>query len=339
MPAGLSVFTGLSGARDKTRIAGFQRLQRAENLRHGDPARRRWRHAADLPAFVVGAQRRAFLGLVALQIIQRQAAGVGVALHLGDDLFGDRAFVQRVRAFVGDAFEHGGQRRVLQARADGFDAAIGVEEVRGHVRRLADDRIGRQQRVQARRNRKALLGQFDRRFEQLGPWQATVLFMRHFQRAQHARCPDRAPADLRLRERHRFAVGLQEQLLGGAGRCGFATVIRAHLFAVPQHDHRAATDPGRLRLNQGQHRLHRNRRINRRTALTQHLAPGLGGQRIGSGGHVFAGVTGLQIGAVTGSGFRCQRQGRGGRGVARGEGQGADDQRQGRQAKAAQGQG
>ncbi len=162
-----------------------------------------------------------------------------------------------------------------------------------------------------------------------------MLFVCHFQRTQHARSTHRAPADLRLRERHRFAVGLQEQLLGGTRRGGFASVVGAHLFAVPQHDHRTATDPGGLRLDQGQHRLHGNRRINRRTTLAQHLATGLGGQRIGGSGHVFTGLAGLQVGAVTGSGFRRQRQGRGGRGVARGEGQGADDQRQGRQAKAA----
>ncbi len=113
MPAGLLVLTGLSGARAKTRVAGFQRLQGAENLRHGDPARRRWRHAADLPAFVVGAQRPALLGLVALEIVQRQAAGVGVALNLGDDLFRDRAFVQRVGTFLGDALEHCGECRVF----------------------------------------------------------------------------------------------------------------------------------------------------------------------------------------------------------------------------------
>ncbi|VVN33876.1 hypothetical protein PS624_04991 [Pseudomonas fluorescens] len=166
-----------------------------------------------------------------------------------------------------------------------------------------------------------------------------MLVMGHHQCTQQPRCTDRATADLCLRERHRLAIGAQEQLLGGASRCGFATVVGAHLFTVPQHDHRAAADPGRLRLNQRQHRLHRNRRINRRTALTQHLATGLSSQRIGSRCHVFAGVAGLQIGAETGRGFRCHRQGRGGRGVAGGEGPGADDQRPGWQAQAAQGQG
>ncbi len=193
--------------------------------------------------------------------------------------------------------------------------------------------------MQARGNRKALLGQFDRWLKQLRPRQATVLSMRQLQRPQYPGRTDRAPADLRLRKGHRFTVSLQEQLLGGPGRRRFAAVIGAHLLAIPQHNHRPATDPGRLRLNQRQHRLHRNRRINRRTTLTQHLPPGFGREWIGSSGHVFIGMTGLQISAVTGSGFRCQRQRRRGRGVACGEGQSADKQCQGWQVKALQGLG
>ncbi|MNF54260.1 hypothetical protein D3C84_356860 [compost metagenome] len=115
-------------------VAGLQGLQGAEDLRHGNPARGRRRHAAHLPALVVGAQRRAFLGAVALEVIERQAAGVGVALNPGHDFLGHRTLIQRVRAFCGDAREHLGQRRVFQQGADGFRAAIGIEKVRGHIR-------------------------------------------------------------------------------------------------------------------------------------------------------------------------------------------------------------
>ncbi|MND86523.1 hypothetical protein D3C80_784940 [compost metagenome] len=230
-------------------IAGLQGLQRAEDLRHGDPARRRWRHAADLPALVVGAQRRALLGLVVGEIGQGQAAGVGVALDLGGDFLGDRAFVQGIRAFMGDAFEHGGQCRVLQVCADGFWAAIGIAKVSHHFRGARHGRIRGDQPVQAWRNGEALFGELDGRFKQLRPGQASVFLMGQFQGAQHAGCAHRTTANLRLGEPHRLSVGLQEKLFGGAGRGGFTSVVGAHGLAIPEDDQCAAADARRLWLD------------------------------------------------------------------------------------------
>ena len=77
----------------QARVAGFQRLQCPKDLRHGYPARgRRW-HAADLPLFVVGAQRCALLGGVALEVGLGQAAGIAMALYLACDFIGNRALV------------------------------------------------------------------------------------------------------------------------------------------------------------------------------------------------------------------------------------------------------
>ena len=132
--------------------------------------------------------------------------------------------------------------------------------------------------------------------------------MGQFKRAQYAWRPHRATTNLRLGERHRCAVGLQEKLLGGAGRCGFSAVISAHVLAVPQHDQRTTADAGGLRLDQRQYRLHRNRGIDGRTALTQHFPPGFGRQRIGGCCHVFRGVPGLQVGAITRGDFRRDGQ-------------------------------
>jgi hypothetical protein len=162
--------------------------------------------------------------------------------------------------------------------------------------------------MQARRNREALLGEFDRRLKQRGPRQPTVLLVRHSSARNTPGVPTERPPICACGNGIGLPSACRNSFFGGAGRCGFATVVGAHLFAVPQHDHRAAADPGRLRLDQGQHRLHGNRRVDGRTALAQHLAPGLGGQRVGGCGHVLTGVASLQIGAVTGSGFRCQRQ-------------------------------
>ena len=185
-----------------------------------------------------------------------------MALHLACDLIGNRALVQRIRPFLGDALEHRGQSRVFQQRAGGFWRAIGIQEVRRHVGRLRDKAVSRDQTVQAWGNGEALLRQANRRFKQLGPWQAAALLVRHLQGAQYPWSAHRAPANLRIRERHRRTVGLQEKTLRGPGRRSFAAVISLHVVPIPQHDERTAADAGRLRFHQGQYRLHGNRRIN-----------------------------------------------------------------------------
>ncbi|MNP49890.1 hypothetical protein D3C76_1441090 [compost metagenome] len=57
-----------------------------------------------------------------------------MALNLGHDFLGDRPFVQGIGTFMGNAFEHRGQGRILQQGASGFRAAIGVEKVGHHLR-------------------------------------------------------------------------------------------------------------------------------------------------------------------------------------------------------------
>ena len=169
-----------------------------------------------------------------------------------------------------------------------------------------------------------MLRQANRRLEQLGPRQVAALFVRHLQGAQYPWRAHRAPANLRIRERHRRTVGLQEQTLCRPGRCCFAAVVSLHVVPIPQHDERTAADAGRLRFHQGQYRLHGNRRINGRTALAQHFTPGFGGQRVGGGSHMALGVAGAQVGAIA----RAQLRGRWlfiDRRVAGGKGQGGGD--------------
>ncbi|MCY1411982.1 hypothetical protein D9M71_273780 [compost metagenome] len=163
--------------------------------------------------------------------------------------------------------------------------------------------------------------------------------MGQFQGTQYAGRAHRAAANLRLGKAHRLSIGLQEKFFGGTGRGGFTAVVGAHGFAIPKYDECAATDARRLWLDQRQHRLHRNRGIDGRAAPAQHLPPGFGCQRVGRRCHEFLGVLSFQIGAETGSAFRGERQRRHRSVVARGQGQGTDDQRQGRQAMAAQSEG
>ena len=243
-----------------------------------------------------------------------------MALNLSHDLLRDDTPVQRIRPFVGDALQYGGQCRVFQAGANGFRAAIGIQEVGHHVGRTAQRRIRRDQLVQAWRNGETLLRQFDRRFEQLRPRQAAMFFVGQFKGAQYAWRPHRTTTNLRPGERHGSTIGLQEKPFRGAGRCRFSSVISAHVFAVPQHDQRATADAGRLRLDQRQYRLHCNRCIDGRTATTQHFPPGSGRQRVGGCCHVPGGVPGLQVGAITGRAFRRDGQRRDRWRVAGGQG-------------------
>jgi hypothetical protein len=136
------------------------------------------------------------------------------------------------------------------------------------------------------RCRRAVFRQMNGRFEQLRPWQATVFAMGQLKRSQHPGRTHGAPADLCLGEGHRLAVGLQEQLLGGAGRGGFAPVVSAYGLTIPEHDQRATTDARGLRFDQRQNRLHGNGGIDGRATATQHLASGFGSQWVGGCGHV-----------------------------------------------------
>ena len=158
-----------------------------------------------------------------------------MALNLGHDLLGNG------RLCTSASGPSLAMRLNTAARAGFFNsvpAAFGLpsafRKYADHLRRAPHGRIRGDQPVQAWRDGKALLREFDRRFEQLRPWQATVFLMGQLQRAQHARGAHRTPANLRLGERHRLAIGLQEQFFGGAGRCGFAAVVSAHGSCRPR---------------------------------------------------------------------------------------------------------
>ena len=61
----------------------------------------------------------------------------------------------------------------------------------------------------------------------------------------------------------------------------------------------AAANAARLRLDQAQHHLHGHGRVGCRAAGAQHIAAGLGGQRVGRDHHVLLGRDLLDAGAVS----------------------------------------
>ena len=131
------------------------------------------------------------------------------------------------------------------------------------------------------------LGQPDRRLEQVGPGQLAVLPVRQLQQGDGAGHADREARPTASRKRQRLAVAAQEQLGRRAGRRGLAAVVGDHGAgrAVEMQQEAAAADARGLRLDDAQHHLHGDRRIDRRAAAAQDVEPGLGGQRVGRRDH------------------------------------------------------
>ncbi|MCY1214229.1 hypothetical protein D9M72_260370 [compost metagenome] len=323
-PAGLGkIMHRLHAAR---RIAADgELLEFAQHLQHGDGAAAGRAHAAKPVAAVAAADGRTFLGAVGGQVGQAQVAGHGVAMHRGDDVPGDAALVERVRA----AFRHRAQGarefRVLQHVANRPGRAAGRVEI-GRRRGLRGQRlVAGQQRVQARRHGEALLRQPDRGLEQVGPGQRAVLFVRQLQSAQQAGHADRHAVVDGLRERQRFALGIQEAVLAGRGGRGLAAVVGLDAAGPGriQHHERAAADARGLRLHQVQHHLGRDGGVHYAAAPAQHFVAGLRRQRIGRHHHEMRGPRQLTVPRAAG-GLRVEVLGRLGR-PRPGGGQGAHD--------------
>ena len=83
-------------------------------------------------------------------------------------------------------------------------------------------------------------------------------------------------------------VGLRKRPGVAARWCGLSAVERRDGFGslVPMDEKRAAAQPGRLRLDQSQHHLDGDRRIDGAAAFAQDFKPCLGRQRIRRRDHV-----------------------------------------------------
>jgi hypothetical protein len=292
---------------------GRQPIEQAEDLHHRQLPRTRRRHAADAPVLQpVGAQRLALDGTVGRQVAATQPPRVaGMAAHATHDVGGHRALVQRHRPLLRDRPQHLRQRRVAQHVADGLRLAVGAVEVGRRLRVGLQGGVRGQQAVQPRADRKAALGQRDGGLEQARPGQPAVPAVCLLEHAHHAGHTDRATADRSLPQRHGLAVGAQEQAFVGLAWRRLAAVPGLHVPAVPVQQEGAAADAAGLRLDQGQHHLHRHRRIQRTATGHKDLPAGLGGQRVG-GRHRHAPERPARLGLQAGRtlGLRRQRVGR-----------------------------
>ncbi|EGF33287.1 hypothetical protein IMCC9480_799 [Oxalobacteraceae bacterium IMCC9480] len=291
-------------------------LDDAEDLRDGDAARRRWRHAADFEVAIGRTDRRAFFGAVIGHVGQRRDTGRGGAViragDFRDDGAGDRTVtVKRVGTFAGNAAEGRGQCRIPDEGVDLAGAAISIEEIRRHLGVALDvgDGAGAADRCgHTRRNREAIGGQFDGRVEQVFPGQSAMFVMGHFEYAQSAWRTDRtAAADCRGQGRGLVGRRLPLQVIFiGRGRCHFASIVGDDLLrgGVVVQDEGTAANARRLRLDQVEHHLRRDCRIDRGAALLEHVTSGLGRGRVVGHGHVGVGLDGF-FGYVAGGDFRC----------------------------------
>ena len=253
--------------------------------------------------------------------------------HARHDVLGDGPVIKGVGALFGERLQHAGHRPVLEEIADGPRRAALVVVERAGARIGAQRDLLRQQAVEARRDREAVLRQMDRRLEQLRPGQFAETLVRLAEQARRARHADRTPAHHGGHEGHGLAADHEAVGRRGGGR-GLAAVERRHRLRrlVVNHHEGAAAQPRALRLDLRQHELNGDRRVDRRTALTQHRAPRLCGEGIGGRGHIGRGDAGLFQRAAGGGLGRLGLSRRGrlrlrqrGGGEQRGEGEAAGE--------------
>ncbi len=297
-------------------VAHGEVLQHAQGGRHRDAARGgRW-HTADLPAAVGGAQRIALFDGVAGEVLlgdgtRRAAAGrVGGRRH---DSAGDVAGVERLRPLRGDGAQRFRIRRIRHAGADGFRAAIGVEEVAAGGGIQPELGVGvvdgsRQSWADV----ESAIGHRYGRIEQIAPGLLAELAMHVVEQPHDARHPDGAAR----RPGIGFgaaAVGLghpAQVVLGRRGRRGFSSVICAYRIAgrVVVQQEAAAADAGGLWFDEAEHGLRGHQRVGRGAAVAQHLAGGFGRQRVGGRHRVGRGADGGHVAAVAGADFGVGRR-------------------------------
>ena len=135
--------------------------------------------------------------------------------------------------------------------------------------------------MQARADRKSCLGHADRRRKQACPRQLALPALHLFQHGHHAGYPYRAATDHCLMKRQRLAIRPEEQVFAHRCRRRLAAIPGQQALAVVIEQEGTASNAAGLRLDQSQHHLHGNRRIQCIAPCTQNLQPRLRGQRIG----------------------------------------------------------
>ena len=134
--------------------------------------------------------------------------------------------------------------------------------------------------------------------------------MGQFKKTNKARHADREAASHGLFDEYKAAPFGQEPVGPGGSRRRLPAIIGLKGFrtSVPMQDKGPTADPGRLRLDQCEHHLRGNRRIDGAAALGEYFRCRFGRQRICCHSHIRLGVDELFLGAACRS-FRLGLQG------------------------------
>ena len=122
--------------------------------------------------------------------------------------------------------------RIFENGADGLGAAIRIIIINARHFARAEGTIAGQKRVEARRNRKAVVGDFDGRLKHFGPRQLTVFLVHEFEQAHDARHAHRLAADDGLHAAHGLAVLGEEAVFLGSGGRHLAPVVARDLLGL-----------------------------------------------------------------------------------------------------------
>ena len=277
------------------------------------------RHGHDFIAPVGAARGHALGHLVFAQVLQ--ADGTGVRGHLGRDLLGDLAFVERLGALLGDQ-AHGLRQVFLHQRVAHLQGLAVLPEDGLGGRPLAHVLLLLLQDLGERfADRETLVGQFDgggdhARQGQGAPGLERVLHARHG--AGHAH----GVVGVQRFAIHHVALGIQVHVARGLRWRHFAEVERHALagLGIMHHHEAATTQVARIGQGHGQRKANAHGRVHRVATGLEDVQADLRGQFLLGGDHAVACHHGVEhvhaevVGRAGGLGGCCLLHGGCGRG-------------------------
>ncbi len=244
----------------------------------------RWRRRDAEKVYPVGAAYRLALdGLVGGEVGHGHRSGKWCLAGPGDDPGPGRPRVKRRRPLRGEPPQEVGIGLVGQPVAGVEQRAVGLREISDDVRRVVFRPIGVDHLFEPRADDEALVRGPFRVAEQGAPRQLAVLLMGEAEHPDRARNAGRPPAQQRDVERQRLARRIEEHARGRLRRGDFAAVVDGELAGarVEIIHEGAAPDARALRLDEAEHRLDGDRRVDRVAAALEDIEAGLCRERVG----------------------------------------------------------
>ena len=184
--------------------------------------------------------------------------------------------MERPRAVARDDLERIGKLRIAELMAGRPGFAVRIEEVATCCRRKGLGAHPVEQQGKPGGHNESITRELDCRREEARPWQAAVLAMSKLQHREHTRNADGSARRDGRREGNGPPCRIEKAIRLGGCRRRLAAVVgfeRARR-AIEVEKEGAATNARGLRLDEVQHELDRDRRIDGTSALAQDLAAG-----------------------------------------------------------------